>query len=476
MRVSFGKVNITPKDYIGRCLAGYTPVPRCTGKYDDIHARAVLIEDLVLGNVQKRLLLIALDFVQVPIMFTDYIKEKIQDAYKIHPNQVLIHAIHTHKSLDMSGLFIKGDGYPGVIWSVMFGSFRGDDKYKVWIARRIVDMVGEMIRQLQPARIAWSKQTIEDDIIINRRQPTRRSKSRLGVIAFKKLATDDIIGFIANYGMHPTTLNMAIDKLSADYPGRLIATVEKESGGSIDCVFFTGPAGDLNPITTCGTDFDALERDKTPMYQQHGTYKDTKRLGSFLGRKALELARGIPDDNYFDTIEFKSHVKVFWVPMRDFTRYWSKSWFYNRLVHGIKRHILLPVALVLADANEPNFAGFAAKHRGWKEIVTYTQVQYIKVTTKAGDKQGSLAITGVPGELFEHFANQIFDRTLEGPEDTFIFQTSNDWIAYLFPLTEYMNGGYEPFASYSPICGTYVKKKYFKLLQEIEEDITGGYF
>jgi hypothetical protein len=482
MKASFGRVNITPPDVVGRPLAGYTPVAKCTGKHDDIFTRAVLIEDVTLGNVKKRLLLISMDVLQIPMLFSDYIKEQIQDAYKIHPNQILIHAIHTHKSLDMSGMFARmfkkngGDGLGTVIWNIMFGAYHGDDNYKVWIARRIVDMVGEMIKQLRPAKIAWTKQVIDADIIINRRHPTRRSHPQMGIIAFKDARDGELFGFLVNYGMHPTTLSLEVTKLSADYPGRVVHKVGELTGGTVSAICFTGPAGDLNPITTCGTDFEKLEKDRDPVYNQRGTYKDTKRIGYFLGERALEIARGIPDGNYYDSVSFKSYMRTFWVPMKDFTKYFSKSWLGNRLVHFVKRYILFPVALLLGDVNEPNFPGFAAKHRGFKEVCAYTQIQYIRMEASGENGKSELAITGVPGELFEDIAKLFYDRTPAGPASTFIFQTSNDWIAYLFPLNEYILGGYEPFASYSSICGTWVKRKYLQLLEDIDLDITGGSF
>lgn len=272
MRAAFGSVNVTPANVIGRPLAGYTPIPRCTGKYDDIYARGVLIEDNTLHNVKKYTLFISMDFLKLPLLVTDYIKEKIQDATnrRVNPDQVLIHATHTHKSLDMGGEFVWPGGYPSVLYSIMFGAFKADDRYKVWLAKHVASMVVDMLGRLQPARIAWTKQTIKDDFVINRRYPARRTKSVMGIIAFKHAESNDLIGFLTNYAMHPTTLSRNVSKLSADYPGRLIHRVSELTHGKVAAIHFTAPAGDINPITTCGTDFDALERDKNPIYLQKG--------------------------------------------------------------------------------------------------------------------------------------------------------------------------------------------------------------
>jgi hypothetical protein len=80
VKAALGRIILTPPDiiggYIGRHMAGYTPVPRCKGKYDDIYGYALLLEETVLGNIPKRMILISLDYCQVPLMFTEYIKDK----------------------------------------------------------------------------------------------------------------------------------------------------------------------------------------------------------------------------------------------------------------------------------------------------------------------------------------------------------------------------------------------------------------
>nr|MDO8117914.1 hypothetical protein [Candidatus Sigynarchaeota archaeon] len=468
---------MTPSNVIGRPLAGYTPIPRCTGKYDDIHARGVLIEDTTLHNVKKYTLFISMDFLKLPLLVTDYIKEKIQDATnrRINPDQVLIHATHTHKSLDMGGEFVWPGGWGSILYSIMFGAFRADDMYKVWLAKRVAGMVVDMLGRLQPAKIAWTKQPIQDDFVVNRRYPARRTKPMMGIIAFKHARTNETMGILTNYSMHPTTLSFGVSKLSADYPGRLVHRVSDLTGGKVAAIHFTAPAGDINPITTCGTDFDSLEHDKNPIYKQKGDYQHTKRIGHALGEKALEIAKGIPDGEYRDTVEVKGYNRTFWVPMNDFKTYWSSAWVKNRVVYGVKRHVLLKVAMLLADRLEPNFPGFAIKHRG-KDVNIYSCVQYIKIrASNHGKEPKDLAIAGIPGELFDEYARGMLKKTPEGFDNTFIFQNANDWVGYLFPLKEYVAGGYEPFASFSPFGGAVVNNNYLQLVADVDDDLTGGY-
>jgi len=44
MKVAFSKLNITPKEYVSKPLAGYTRKNPCLGKLDDIYVHSVLIE------------------------------------------------------------------------------------------------------------------------------------------------------------------------------------------------------------------------------------------------------------------------------------------------------------------------------------------------------------------------------------------------------------------------------------------------
>ncbi|MBD3187946.1 hypothetical protein GF325_14005 [Candidatus Bathyarchaeota archaeon] len=475
MRVAFGKIKITPPGgVIGKPLAGYSPVPRCTGILDDIYAHGILIESCTLGNIRKMTLLISLDFLKIPLLVSSYIKNKVHEAhFDIKPAQVLIHATHTHKSMDMGGEFVYPGGFLSVLKSIMFGAYHSDDKYKVWIARRMVKLVDNLKRALEPAKIGWGKELIEAPIMLNRRHPTRYSKSRLGVISFKKQQGDKLIGVIVNYAMHPTTLSAGITKLSADYPGRIVHKIEQLIGRKGCAAFFTGACGDLNPITTCGTDFELLEKERQRVYGQKGNYSNTKQLGYFLGEQAYRIASEIPTDSYLDEVDIKVFSEVFSVPMLDYKEHRPVvEWIKKRAIHLVKRLFLLRVALLLAEGEEPNFPGFAIKHDG-RNIRLYSMVQYIHVSATNGESHPEFSIAGIPGELFEDIARDITREAPTGVGNTFVFENANDWIGYLFPIHEYLHaGGYEPMPSFSPLGGKLVREAMLRLMAYIRNGIT----
>ena len=73
-------------------------------------------------------------------------------------------------------------------------------------------------------------------------------------------------------------------------------------------------------------------------------------------------------------------------------------------------------------------------------------------------KRKDIGIACVPGELFEDIGKAILEHSVVGKENTFIFQNSQDWIAYLFPMNEYIEvGGYEPLPSFSPLAGLIIE-------------------
>ncbi len=463
MKAAFGRVNLTPDDYRGRTLAGYTPIVKCLGKYDDIHGSVFLLEES-----GEYLVLITADFLKLPIAFTNYIKSKIQNRFGIPPENVLIHATHTHKSFDQGGEFQFSGGFIGVLKGVMFGSYYADDKYNVWITNRLLDLIDKITPNLRQCSIAWKKKRIEDNLIINRRHPRRLSKSDLGIIVFENAKTKENIGTIVTYSSHPTSLNFSIDKLSADYPGRLVTHLEAIS--ELNVAYFTAPCADINPITTCGTEYDKLagepnsQFNENEIYQQYGTYEHTKKLGFTLAEKAYDLYRSLKKEDYITKPTFSAYLRKFYMPMKDFTKYRSKVWLANRLKFIFKKLFLIQIPLVMSKSKKPNFPGFSIERRNGK-LVAETAVQYVKI----GSKGKSVSITGIPGELFEDIGEEIYETSPLNRESTFIFQNSNDWIGYLLPLNEYItDGGYEAFTSFSPLAGEYVRKNYYELLKEAE--------
>ena len=458
MNVAFGKIKITPKDYMGKPMAGYARKGPCLGKLDDIHAYGVLITQ---NNKNKNLLLISVDILKLPLSIVEYIKKKLILKFKpLKSNTIVIHATHTHSSFDLTGEFYYPGGILAFIKGVIFADNKNDD-FIVWMTDRIVRMVAKLFKDLDPCKIAWKKEKFNPDIVLNRRWPTRKVFPGLGIISFKKLEDNNLIGFIINYACHPTTLSFQNNKLSADFPGRVISKIDELTSSKVKSIYFNGPSGDLNPITTSGTNLEKINKDKTLSYDQRGTYEHTKKIGYTIGEEALKLANSIPEEDYFSNMDIDVYTRKILIPQKD-AKYYSKVWFSNKIKWVIKKYFLFKLAKF--DKKYVNFPFFTIERKHLKNYGK-TIVQFIKFTAVKGNTFGLITI---PGELFEDIGRNIIKEAPTSEENTFIFQNSQDWIGYLFPLEMYINeGGYEPFMCFSPLCGAYIEIGTKKFLNEI---------
>jgi hypothetical protein len=461
MKVAFDKINITPTDYYGKPLAGYDRKERCSGKLDDIHANGVLLTLKGEANKEKYLLLISVDILKLPFSIVEYIKKKIIKRFDfLFEDEIIIHATHTHSSFDLTGEFYYQGGALAFIKGVMFADNK-NDKFIVWMANKITQMVSKLIDNLQPCKMAWKKEEFNPNLVLNRRWPLRKSVPNLGIISFKNLNDGEIIGLIINYACHPTSLSFMNNKLSADYPGRILYQIEKLTYNSIKCVYFNGPSGDLNPITTSGTNYKEIDEDKKLTYDQLGTYEHTKRIGFIIAEEVLKLANSIENEDYIENIKLEIYSKKVIIPMKD-ARYFSKARVSNSLKWAIKKHFLFKIARF--DEKSVNFPFFRIKRRNLRKYCE-TVIHFIMMRNQLGHNLGILT---VPGELFEEIGKRLIKSAPTSKRNTFIFQNSQDWIGYLFPLKIYIEeGGYEPFMCFSPLCGQIIEVQSKCLLKSI---------
>ena len=469
MKVAFGKIKITPKHYLGIPLAGYTPIPKCTGVLDDLYAHGVLIEDEELGNIKRRVLLISLDLLKLSLSFTNYIKEKIQKKYPISPGQVLIHATHTHKGPDVTGEFDRPGGFAQIVFNIINGHHK-NDLYLVWVAGQIVKLVGELLQKLRPCKIAWAREPPVYSHLASNRRHAGQKPPDVGVIAFRSLEDDHLIGFIMHFAAHGITLGRHTTKISADWIGFAVRRVTDLTRGEVQAAYFNGPSGDVSPgvphwLVAPPTKPFASKEERRVYYRHIMGYRRTEGIGNAVGEQALRLAQSIPLEEYLPKMSLRIYVKTIWIPVKDF-KYWSKHWFENSPLQFLKRYLLIPIAMT---HETPNFPGFALKRRGCM-LNTYTLIQWILIKASSLDntKSKDLSILTAPGELFEEIGWRLRSKCPTGVANTFIFQNSHDWVSYLFPKQLYItSGGYEPYASLSPMCGHVYEQEMRKLFQEV---------
>jgi hypothetical protein len=124
------------------------------------------------------------------------------------------------------------------------GEFDDAVAYTKRLPELLIEAIVEAAHNAAPSRIGVAKENNE----LNRNRHTKRTPQptdpMLAVIRLDDLEGRPI-AVIANFAAHPVTMDGAVLKFSADYPGALQRRVE--TALETNCVFMQGASGDMSP-------------------------------------------------------------------------------------------------------------------------------------------------------------------------------------------------------------------------------------
>jgi hypothetical protein len=239
---------ITPP--IGTQLQGYGRAGKAVAVHDDLHARAVVVDD---GDT--RAAIVSCDLIAIDRRLSTPVRAIVHQATGIAPDHIMICATHTHA------------GPPGIGPGV-------DEDLRTEAAHRIAGAIIEASRAMRPA-VLKAGRGIVDSVSQNRREPSWPRDDSLSVLLFDAADPRETpIASIINFACHATVLFEDNLEISADYPGYATAAVRKMLGEA-PVLFLQGACGDVNPAW---------------MEQKH---HEARRVGSIVGseaaRRLLEL-------------------------------------------------------------------------------------------------------------------------------------------------------------------------------------------
>src|ERR1700730_6540537 len=145
LRAGSATANVSPA--LGCSLAGGMTDRRGTGIHDELHVRAVALDN---GNA--RIGIAVVDSCAVPRTIIDRAKEMVRESSGVPASHLLVSATHTHTAPPSAHLFQS----------------QPDPKYTDWLAVRIADCLQQAFERLQPARIGWAVGN-EPRLVFNRR-------------------------------------------------------------------------------------------------------------------------------------------------------------------------------------------------------------------------------------------------------------------------------------------------------------------
>jgi hypothetical protein len=243
-KAGVARIAITPEHLMW--MSGYAARTKpAEGKLHDLWAKALVLEDPNGGHG----VLVTMDLVGIPRDLSVAVCDELKKKYGLAREAVLLSVSHTH-----TGPVVRSN------LSTMYDLDETQQKlladYAQSLSTKLVAVVGEALKNLAPARIAWG--TGKVTFAVNRRTnkeanvPRLRDTGRLqGPVDHDVpvLAVRDEQGHVravvCGYACHATVLSFY--QWSGDYPGFAQLALEKAYPGAI-ALFWAGCGGDQNPL------------------------------------------------------------------------------------------------------------------------------------------------------------------------------------------------------------------------------------
>jgi len=254
-RAGAAKVVITPP--FPTQMGGYfdrTELAR--GVHDDLHARALVLDDggTVLAIAACELLLVDSDLVSE-------IRRIASEGSGIPPDNIMVCASHTHSG---------PQGY-----SAGFGVMRGRylPELRDYLARKIAYSILLAYEDLRPARFGFSFGKLPE-IQSNRFDPKGPIDPEVGVIRIDR-GDGGPMAAVVNFTGHPVIMGSENLLYSSEYPGHAMSVIESVEGGNFVSLFLQGASGNIT------------------VRRRGGYFSEVARLGRMLAGETLRTFEGI---------------------------------------------------------------------------------------------------------------------------------------------------------------------------------------
>ncbi len=405
---------ITPP--VGTPMEGYSARQGVSqGVHDDLHARA-----LVLDDGATTVALVSCDLLGVDRRLVAQARALAAETTGIEPSNILIAATHTHAGpvglrLDVNEALVQ------------------------LTARHIAGAIAMAHRARRPAVLKVGRTQV-DSVAQNRRAPDWPVDTSLTVLLLDD--PDPLrppIAAAVNFACHATVLYHTNLLLSADYPGAAVRTIERVFPG-LGALFFNGACGNVNPV------WIAQE------------FAETERVGAIVGAAAARLIgelRPLGVGQQAHNIRWDEHLAQ---PVT------AGELIEDVRLRATSRHVDLPLKAYRSqdeyEASLRELEGRLAGATGEERRRVMAQVTRLRTEVGVATRMRSLgdrllhpelmavsfspevALLGLPGEWFVETVAEIREQT--GLPYLPVACYANHYIGYVVPAPAYDEGGYEP--------------------------------
>lgn len=284
MRAGYGKTEITPPLGVELAGYGYYLNRRAESIADPLFARAVFLEDR-----EERFLIVSCDCLGLSARAVNRVETEMEKR-GIPKEHILLLSIHTH-----TGPAIK----------YQEGCGNTDEGYTVWAEERILLSCLEAVQNAAEVKaLRYSRGKTDPLCAVNRafRENPIDDQARFFLIEREGAASITV----ASFACHAVCLGN-VPVISADYPGRVCAELEKKGLLSI---YLNGACGDMNPFPCASPDrperlektalsivraFEAGAWETLPPTVFGVSFREQLRLQSLNEEEIHRIAEGIDD-------------------------------------------------------------------------------------------------------------------------------------------------------------------------------------
>lgn len=428
MRCGMSEVDITPP--LGNSIPGYFVDRKSSGIKDLLYAKSLVVES---GKIT--ICLIVVDAIDLARRDVERIRQRVQEATGIPPENIMVSATHTH-----TGPPVK-EGF----------SSKVNESYMEWMAQKAGDAGILAYNGRKEARIGLGRGQ-EANIAFNRRfymkdgsvttnpgvnnplidRPAGPIDPEVLVVRIDDAADGSPMGVLTNYACHTDTVSGS--EYSADFPGALSSTIKKVLGNHTVSLFMLGACGNINHIDVSGV----VPRDS----------RNHIRMGTVLAGEVLKVREKIT--SLASELDIDVKISSFQVEHRVPTERELKM-AEDAELNGAQ-----------ATDSERAFARQIRSIQAAGPGVTDIEIQAVKL--------GELGIVGLPAEIFVEFGLRIKH------ESQFPYTLVNELCngsahGYICIKEAYNQGGYEPRitnnSKLSEDTGDIFVQKSIELLQQL---------
>lgn len=407
LMIGIAEVNYTPE--IGLDLVGnYRGDDYASrGVHDSLFARA-----LVASNAKgEKVALLSVDICILHKEPVEMMRSYIASQTSIRPENIMIHATHTHSGPKSDLDAPKAKEY---LTKAAGAVVLADQRLKpsvLTVGHSKEDRVSHN-RRLKcidgTTHMCWEK--FKPGFVIEPWGPIDPELITLSIEQEGKPT-----GVIVNFGCHATTLTGNNWLYSADYPGYLIESLRKVRGKDYLPIFFNGPCGNVTQV-----DYRVGFPD---------TFQECQRIGYILGVSALEAIKN--EQVVFSDLISASRemVPLKRITITDEQLEWAKN-----IMKKVEKEGMPPIqADGIPDAQ---YAKEWIEMRKYQDVIDSIEVMVIRI--------GNVAFVGLPGEIFCEFG---LDIKAGSPfKNTIVMGLTNDERSYFPTKASFTQGpkGFKP--------------------------------